>query len=191
MFLHRSLRQKKRARKGKTSGFVPRHPCKQRCHNHCCAPLITLRVSSSLLGIVKFRKLHLPLLSLRSSVSLSLHLVLTVSCQLVFSSKRLLSRHPRLLLHPKPSKVSLRSISLYWVQPPLIVRLACCSRGCRAVTVFALLRFVSFAPALNYRCGSIRFLRDLNPLNSHILSTQKRACLSLITLRSAHSSTFH
>ena len=32
--------------------------------------LITLRVSSSVLGIVKVRKLHLPLLSLRSSVSL-------------------------------------------------------------------------------------------------------------------------
>ena len=55
---------------------LPRHPCKQRCHNHCCAPLIPL----------------------------SLHLVLTVSCQLVFSSKRSLSRHPRLLLPPNPSR---------------------------------------------------------------------------------------
>lgn len=70
------------------------------------------------------------------------------ACQLVFSSKRSLSRHPRLLLPPNPSRFRYRSILLHWVQPPLIVRLACGSRGRRAVIVFALLRFVSFAPAL-------------------------------------------
>ena len=163
VFLHRSLRQKKRAREGKTSAFVTSPPLQ--------ATLSHALLRSSHYAIAPF----------------GAHSVVPAR----FSRQAFAQSSPAATLAPKPSMVSLRSISLYWVQPPLIVRLACCSRGCRAVTVFALLRFVSFAPALNYRCGSIRFLRDLNPLNSHILSTQKRACLSLITLRSAHSSTFH
>ena len=107
------------------------------------------------------------------------------ACQLVFSSKRSLSRHPRLLLPPNPSRFRYRSILLHWVQPPLIVRLACGSRGRRAVIVFALLRFVSFAPAL------ISSVWQYRSAHSHISSTQRRACLSLITLRSAHSVTLH
>ena len=113
------------------------------------------------------------------------------ACQLVFSSKRSLSRHPRLLLPPNPLRFRYRSILLHWVQPPLIVRLACGSRGRRAVIVFALLRFVSFAPALISQVWQHSLLSCLISLSSHISSTQRRACLSLITLRSAHSVTLH
>ena len=42
---------------------------------------------------------------------------------------------------------------------------------------FLLVTLRFFAPALIHRCGSIRFFRYLNPLSSHILSTQRRACL--------------
>ena len=42
---------------------------------------------------------------------------------------------------------------------------------------FLLVTLRFFAPALIQRCGSIRFFRYLNPLSSHILSTQRRACL--------------
>ena len=71
------------------------------------------------------------------------------------------------------------------MQPPLIVRLACGSRGRRAVIVFAC--YVSFLllPPLFRRCGSIRSFRDLIPLSSHIFSTQRRVRLrSLIPFRS-------
>lgn len=115
------------------------------------------------------------------------------ACQLVFSSKRSLSRHPRLLLPPNPSRFRYRSILLHWVQPPLIVRLACGSRGRRAVIVFAC--YVSFLllPPSIYMCGSIRFFRNLSPLNSHIFSTRRefvcapslRSVLS-VTLQSLH-----
>ena len=64
------------------------------------------------------------------------------ACQLVFSSKRSLSRHPRLLLPPNPSRFRLRSIVLNWGQPPLIVRLACGSRGRRSVTALIALRYI-------------------------------------------------
>ena len=42
---------------------------------------------------------------------------------------------------------------------------------------FLLVTLRFFAPALIQRCGSVRFFRYLNPLSSHILSTQRRACL--------------
>ena len=73
------------------------------------------------------------------------------------------------------------------MQPPLIVRLACGSRGRRAVIVFAC--YVSFLllPPLFYRCGSIRSFRDLIPLSSHIFSTQRRVRLrSLIPFFPLH-----
>ena len=115
------LGRKKRARKGKTSGSAKlRHPCKHRWHTPCCAPLTPL----------------------------SLRLVLAVAFQLVLFCQAFTQSSPAAPFAPKPSKVSLTLNMLNWGQPPLIVRLACGSRGRRAVIVFALLRFVSFAPAL-------------------------------------------
>lgn len=160
MFLHRSLRQKKRARKGKTSGS---------------ASYATLASTAGTLLAA--------LLSLRyRSVWCSLR-----ACQLVFSSKRSLSRHPRLLLPPNPSRFRYRSILLHWVQPPLIVRLACGSRGRRAVIVFAC--YVSFLllPPLFHRCGSIAPLTatSFQPKGEFVCAPSFRSVLS-VTLQSLH-----
>lgn len=115
------LGRKKRARKGKTSGSAKlRHPCKHRWHTPCCAPLTPL----------------------------SLRLVLAKGVPARFFFQAFAQSSPAATLAPNPSRFRYRSILLHWVQPPLIVRLACGSRGRRAVIVFALLRFVSFAPAL-------------------------------------------
>ena len=98
------------------------------------------------------------------------------ACHLVFSAKRSLSRHPRLPLPPNPSRFRLRSIVLNWGQPPLIVRLACGSRGRRSVTVFAC--YVTFFCSRPYsEVWQRSLLSCLNSLSSHILSTQRRACL--------------
>lgn len=115
------------------------------------------------------------------------------ACQLVFSSKRSLSRHPRLLLPPNPSRFRYRSILLHWVQPPLIVRLACGSRGRRAVIVFAC--YVSFLllPPLFHRCGSIRSFRtsfrsaatSFQPKGEFVCAPSFRSVLS-VTLQSLH-----
>ena len=94
---------------------------------------------------------------------------------------------PAATLAPKPSKVSLRSISLHWVQPPLIVRLACGSRGCRAVIVFAC--YVSFLllPPLFHRCGSIAPLTatSFQPKGEFVCAPSFRSVLS-VTLQSLH-----
>lgn len=110
---------------------LPRHPCKQRCHNHCCAPLIPL----------------------------SLHLVLTVSCQLVFSSKRSLSRHPRLLLPPNPLRSRYAPYYFIGVNRRLLLGSPAGREG--VVLSQFLLCYVSFLllPPSFHRCGSIRFFR--------------------------------
>ena len=65
---------------------------------------------------------------------------------------------------------------LNWGQPPLIVRLACGSRGRRSVTVFAC--YVMFFCSRPYsEVWQHSLLSCLNSLSSHILSTQRRACL--------------
>lgn len=74
---------------------------------------------------------------LRSSHYASLHLVLALGVSARFFLQAFTQSSLAAPLAPKPSKVSLRSIVLNWGQSPLIVRLACGSRGCRAVTVFA------------------------------------------------------
>ena len=143
------LVRKKRARKGKTSGS---------------ASFATL---ASIDGT-----LHAALLSLRCRYVCCSHW----ACHLVFSAKRSLSRHPRLPLPPNPSRFRLRSIVLNWGQPPLIVRLACGSRGRRSVTVFAC--YVTFFCSRPYsEVWQRSLLSCLNSLSSHILSTQRRACL--------------
>ena len=114
------------------------------------------------------------------------------ACQLVFSSKRSLSRHPRLLLPPNPSRFRYHSILLHWVQPPLIVRLACGSRGRRAVIVFAC--YVSFLllPPLFHRCGSIApltatYLQPKGELAFHSLHYVPLIPLRSIKLHYIHS----
>ena len=80
------------------------------------------------------------------------------------------------LCPPNPSRFRLRSIVLNWGQPPLIVRLACGSRGRRSVTVFAC--YVMFFCSRPYsEVWQHSLLSCLNSLSSHILSTQRRACL--------------
>lgn len=160
MFLHRSLRQKKRARKGKTSGSAKlRHPCKHRCHTPCCAPLTPL----------------------------PLRLVLAKGVPARFFFQAFAQSSPAATLAPKPFNVSLRSISFNWVQPPLIVRLACGSRGRRAVIVFAC--YVSFLllPPLFHRCGSIAPLTatSFQPKGEFVCAPSFRSVLS-VTLQSLH-----
>ena len=112
------------------------------------------------------------------------------ACHLVFSAKRSLSRHPRLPLPPNPSRFRLRSIVLNWGQPPLIVRLACGSRGRRSVTVFAC--YVTFFCSRPYSEVWQRSLLSLpqSAQQPHIINP-KESLPSLITFRYAHSATLH
>ena len=160
MFLHRSLRQKKTCSQGQDKWLRKlRHPCKQRWHTPCCAPLTPL----------------------------SLRLVLAKGVPARFFFQAFAQSSPAATLAPKPSKVSLRSISLHWVQPPLIVRLACGSRGRRAVIVFAC--YVSFLllPPSFHRCGSIAPLTatSFQPKGEFVCAPSFRSVLS-VTLQSLH-----
>ena len=149
MFLHRSLRQKKRARKGKTSGSAKlRHPCKHRWHTPCCAALTPL----------------------------SLRLLLALGVPARFFRQAFTQSSPAATLAPKPFKVSLRSIFFIGVNRRLLLGSPAGREGV-GLSQFLLVTLRFFAPALIQRCGSIRFFRYLNPLSSHILSTQRRACL--------------
>lgn len=117
-----------------------------RCHTPSCAPLTTLRLVLAWGVPACFL-----CLSVRSVV------IRGYSCT------------------PNPFKVSLRSILFYGVQPPLIVRLACCSRGRRAVIVFACyVTFFLFPPQI-YRCGSIRSFVPLSLSQPHLFNPT-RAC---------------
>ena len=144
---------------------LPRHPCKQRCHNHCCAPLIPL----------------------------SLHLVLTVSCQLVFSSKRSLSRHSRLLLPPNPLRSRYAPYYYIGVNRRLLLGSPAGREG--VVLSHFLLCYVTFLllPPLFHRCGSIRFFRasfrsaatSFQPKGEFVCAPSFRSVLS-VTLQSLH-----
>ena len=141
MFHHRSLRQKKRTCKGKTSGSAKlRHPCKHRWHTPCCAALTPL----------------------------SLRLLLALGVPSRFFRQAFTQSSPAAPFAPKPSKVSLTLNMLNWGQPPLIVRLACGSRGRRSVTVFAC--YVTFFCSRPYsEVWQRSLLSCLNSLSSHIL----------------------
>ena len=94
------------------------------------------------------------------------------------------------LCPPNPSRFRLRSIVLNWGQPPLIVRLACGSRGRRSVTVFAC--YVTFFCSRPYSEVWQHSLLSLpqSAQQPHIINP-KESLPSLITLRSAHSATLH
>lgn len=131
----------------------------------------------------------LPHSQLRSSHYATLRLVLAwgvPACFLCLSVRSVVIRGYSCT--PNPFKVSLRSILFYGVQPPLIVRLACCSRGRRAVIVFAC--YVTFFCSHPKFIGVAVFARSsLSRSHSHIFSTQRELAVSLsITFRCA---TFH
>ena len=154
------LGRKKRARKGKTSGSAKlRHPCKHRCHTPCCAPLTPL----------------------------SLRLVLAKGVPARFFSQAFTQSSPAATLAPpqkKPSRFRLRSIVFNWGQPPLIVRLACGSRGRRAVIVFACyVSFFLFPPSIR----GVAVFASLVPLSAqqpHLFNPTRAFLRSVITLRS-------
>ena len=163
MFLHRSLRQKKTCLQGQDKWLRKlRHPCKHRCHTHCCAPLTPL----------------------------SLRLVLAVAFQLVLFCQAFTQSSPAAPFAPKPSKVSLTLNMLNWGQPPLIVRLACGSRGRRSVTVFACYVTFFLLPPLFRGVAAFASFVPQFAQQPHIINP-KESLPSLITFRYAHSATLH
>ena len=115
------------------------------------------------------------------------------ACQLVFSSKRSLSRHPRLLLPPNPLRSRYAPYYYIGVNRRLLLGSPAGREG--VVLSHFLLCYVTFLllPPLFHRCGSIRFFRasfrsaatSFQPKGEFVCAPSFRSVLS-VTLQSLH-----